>query len=434
MTAPSSSQAAPSGFTSQRSFARVVFVMLVFFVISLVTNILDPLAPNIQDSFHLSGMAVGFMAFAFFIAYGVMSIPAGFMIERLGAKPTLVTAFLLALAGAAAFALWPTYKVSLPALFTIGVGFAMLQVVINPLLRVAGGEEHYAFYGNLAQLVFGAASFLSPQIYTGLVRGLSTPGGPRGAFLVGLARLVPADKPWISLYWVFAAILLAMVGVVALMRLPRLELKEDERIGGLATLRLLLQRPVVWLFFLGIVCYVGLEQGVAVWISRFLETTHGVDPAHGGAGAVSGFWGLMMAGCAAGLVLLKLLDAKVILVAFGLGAAATLLAALFGSRGVALVALPLMGFWCSVMWPVIFALALNSIEHHHGSMAGILCTGILGGGLLPPLVGRLGDAFGLRFGMLAILIPIGYIISIGLWAKPLVSNATLLKAEPGGGA
>jgi len=419
---------------SHRSPARVLFVMLVFFVISLVTNILDPLAPNIQDSFHLSGMAVGFMAFAFFIAYGVMSIPAGFMIERLGAKTTLVAAFLLALAGSAAFALWPTYVVSLPALFTIGVGFAMLQVVINPLLRVAGGEEHYAFFGNLAQLVFGAASFLSPQVYSHLVRGLSAPGGPKGALLTVLARVVPADKPWISLYWVFAVVLLAMVGVVALMRLPRLELKEDERIGGMATLRLLLQRPVVWLFFLGIVCYVGLEQGVAVWISRFLETTHGVDPAHGGAGAVSGFWGLMMVGCAAGLLLLKLFDAKAILVVFGLGAAATLLVALFGSRGVALVALPLMGFWCSVMWPVIFALALNSIEAHHGSMAGILCTGILGGGLVPPLVGRLGDAFGLRLGMLAILLPICYIISIGLWARPLVSNATLLKADPGGQA
>jgi fucose permease len=432
MTATPNSQIPIAGAASQRSPVRVVFVMLVFFVISLVTNILDPLAPNIQDSFHLSGMAVGFMAFAFFIAYGVMSVPAGFMIERLGAKPTLVAAFLLALAGSATFALWPSYRVSLPSLFTIGVGFAMLQVVINPLLRVAGGEEHYAFNGNLAQLIFGGASFLSPHVYAYLVHGLSAAGGGKGFLLVVLSRVVPADKPWISLYWVFSAVLLVMVGVVVGMPLPRLELKEDERIGGGATLARLLQRPVVWLFFLGIVCYVGLEQGVAVWISRFLETTHGVDPAHGGAGAVSGFWGLMMVGCAAGLVLLKLFDAKAILVVFGLGAAATLVAALFGSRAVALLALPLMGFWCSVMWPVIFALALNSIEAHHGSMAGILCTGILGGGLVPPLVGRLGDAFGLRFGMLAILIPIGYIISIGLWAKPLVSNATLLKAEAGG--
>jgi fucose permease len=308
----------------------------------------------------------------------------------------------------------------------------MLQVVINPLLRVAGGEEHYAFNGNLAQLIFGSASFISPHIYAYLVHGLSSPGSPKGHFLGILAKVVPADKPWISLYWLFALLLLLMVGLVAVMRIPRLELKEDERIGGVATLRLLLKRPVVWLFFVGIVSYVALEQGVAVWISRFLETTHGVDPSRGGHDAVSGFWGLMMVGCALGLLLLKLFDAKAVLITFGVGALATLLAALFGSRPVALVALPMMGFWCSVMWPIIFALALNSVETHHGSLAGILCTGILGGGLLPPLIGKAGDLWGLRFGMLAILIPIGYIISIGFWAKPIVSNATLRTAESGG--
>ena len=415
--------------TNPRSAGRVVFVMLVFFVISLITNILDPLAPNIQDSFHLSGMAVGFMAFAFFIAYGVMSIPAGFMIERSGAKTVLLLAFVLALLGSLSFAAQPTYLTSLPSLFIIGVGFAMLQVVINPLLRVAGGEEHYAFFGNLAQLIFGAASFLSPHIYAYLVRGLSAPGPKAGPVLSLLAHVVPPDKPWVSLYWVFAVVLAVMIAVVALLRIPRLELTDDERIGGVGSLLTLFRRPVVLLFFFGIVCYVGIEQGVAVWISRFLETTHGVNPAEGGPRAVSGFWGMMMVGCALGLLLLKLFDAKGVLVVFGLGAAATLLLALFGSRPVALVALPMMGFWCSVMWPIIFALALNSVATHHGSLAGILCTGILGGGLLPPLVGRLGDAFGLRFGMLVLLVPIAYVISIGVWARPIVKNATLRSGE-----
>jgi len=82
------------------------------------------------------------------------------------------------------------------------------------------------------------------------------------------------------------------------------------------------------------------------------------------------------------------------------------------------------------MWPIIFALALNSVSTHHGSLAGILCTGILGGGLLPPLVGRLGDAFGLRFGMLVLLVPIAYVIGIGVWARPIVKNATLRAGEP----
>jgi fucose permease len=86
------------------------------------------------------------------------------------------------------------------------------------------------------------------------------------------------------------------------------------------------------------------------------------------------------------------------------------------------------------MWGVIFSLALNSVARHHGSFAGILCTGIIGGAILPPVIGQLGDAFGLRFGMLVLFVPLAYIISIGFWARPLVTNATVggPKAAAGG--
>lgn len=409
----------------KRNLFMVLLVMLIFVVISFVTNILDPLEPNIQASFHLSSFAAGLMPFAFFAAYGVMSIPAGMLIERFDAKPVLIAAFLLAFLGSALFALRPSYGIALPSLFTIAVGFAMLQVVINPLLRASGGEEHYAFYGNLSQLVFGGASFLSPHVYAYLVLHLKDPSLPQNVLTQALAKVVPAELPWLSLYWVFAVITLVMVVVVAFIKMPKMELKEDEKVESLSTLRELLKNRTVRLYFLGIFCYVGTEQGVAFWISKFLETYHHVDPAQGGHTAVAGFWGLMMAGCALGLVLLKLFDQRKILVVFGVGAVVTLVVGLFGSRAVAMIALPMMGFWCSVMWPLIFALALNSVDKHHGSFAGILCTAIVGGAFLPPIIGRLGDAFGLRYGMLALLATLGYIISIGIWARPLIGNATI---------
>ncbi|MCE1228827.1 MAG: MFS transporter [Firmicutes bacterium] len=409
----------------KRNPFMVFLVMVIFFVISFVTNILDPLEPSIQASFGLSAFAAGLMPFAFFAAYGVMSIPAGMLIERFEAKPVLVGAFVLAFLGAALFAFKPSYGIALPSLFTIAVGFAMLQVVINPLLRVAGGEEHYAFFANLSQLVFGAASFLSPHVFAYLVKHIGEGQAASSALIRLLARVTPAHLPWLSLYWVFAAILLVMVLVVAWVKVPAMELKEDERVGSTAVLGMLLKKPVVQLYFLGTFCYVGTEQGVAFWISKFLETYHGVDPTKGGHSAVAGFWGLLMAGCALGLLLLKLFDQRRILIVFSLCAMTTLLVALFGSRSVALVALPMMGFWCSVMWPIIFALALNSIDQHHGSFAGILCTAIVGGAFLPPIIGRLGDAFGLRFGMLILLVTLGYILSIGFWARPLIGNATV---------
>ena len=84
-------------------------------------------------------------------------------------------------------------------------------------------------------------------------------------------------------------------------------------------------------------------------------------------------------------------------------------------------------------WPLVFALALNSVAKHHGTFAGILCTGILGGAILPPLVGLIADhagPAGLRYGLLAPLVTFSYLLFLGFWAHPLVSNATIGKAEP----
>jgi fucose permease len=114
----------------------------------------------------------------------------------------------------------------------------------------------------------------------------------------------------------------------------------------------------------------------------------------------------------------------------GVLTSATLAFALFGPTAVAVVAFPLTGLWASIMWGIIISLALNSVEAHHGSLSGILCTGIaVGGALLPPLIGRLGDAFGLRAGMLVLFATLAYVTGIGLWARPLVANATLSKRE-----
>jgi fucose permease len=99
--------------------------------------------------------------------------------------------------------------------------------------------------------------------------------------------------------------------------------------------------------------------------------------------------------------------------------------ALYGPMPVALVAFPAIGLFASIMWPTIFSLALNSVPDHHGPFSGILCTGIMGGALVPLAIGALGDALGLRFGLLVLYLTLGFILSIGFWARPLVNNATI---------
>ena len=182
---------------------------------------------------------------------------------------------------------------------------------------------------------------------------------------------------------------------------------------------------------MGIFTYVGLEQGIANWISLFLKQYHDFDPLTTGARTVSWFWGLMTAGGLAGMIALKLLDSKIVLVTFTAAAMASLIAALFMSGPVALIAFPLTGFFASVMYPIIFSLALNSVKDHHGTFSGILVTAIAGGAIVPLIVGGLGDLFGLRAGMLFLFIPLAYIFSIGIWAEPLIRNEIIEMGRKG---
>lgn len=414
--------------TSRRNYYMVFLIFLTFFVISFLTNIMGPLIPDIIQSFNLSLALAGFLPFSFFIAYGVMSIPAGFLVERYREKAAMLLAFSIAFSGALLFSLVPNYLIATLSLFLIGLGMAILQVAINPLLRVSGGEEHFAFNSVMAQLIFGGASFLSPRLYSYLVTNLPQPAR-QSLLLDTLRQLVPDRLPWVSLYWVFSLTTVLMLLIISLSRFPRFELKEEEKVGTRGIYKILFKKKIVLLYFLGIMAYVGTEQGVANWISQFLKTYHGFAPQTVGARAVSYFWGLMTVGCLLGLLLLKLLDSRKVLVAFSLAALLLLTLALFGPAEAARWSFPLMGFAASVMWSIIFSLALNSVEAYHGAFSGILCTGIIGGALVPLLIGWLGDLVGLRQGMFVLYLTLGYVLSIGFWARPLINNETIQRRK-----
>ena len=409
----------------KRSYILVALILLIFFVISLMQNMLGPLIPEIIDDFSLSLTLAGFLPFSFFIAYGVMSVPAGFLIERFGEKTVMIIAFSMGFVGALLFATNSTFCYALISLFLMGLGMAMLQVAINPLLRVAGGEKHFAFTSVLGQLFFGSASFISPRIYTYLVQNLQNNGDNENIVISNLKNVVPVNLPWISLYWVFVIMTLMMILIIAASRIPRVDLKEDEKMGHKSDLIGLFRSRIVILYFFGIITYVGTEQGIANWMSKFLVSYHGYDPLTTGARAVSNFWGLMTVGCVLGLFLLKIMDSRKVLISFVIAALTSLTLGLFGPGIIALIAFPMVGFFASVMWSIIISLGLNSVSKHHGAFSGILVTGICGGAIVPVIIGWLGNMFGLRIGLLFLYITLGYILSIGFWARPLINNETL---------
>jgi fucose permease len=398
----------------------------------LLTNIFGPIVPDIISSFHVSLTAAGFLTSAFFIAYGVMSIPAGFLVERFTEKPVMVLAFLAGTLGSLSFALFPGYRVAIISYFTIGAGMAVLQVAINPLLRVAGGEEHYAFNSTLAQLIFGSASFISPHIYSYLVLHLKDPLPDQNFMMRILRGLTPAELPWASIYWIFAVSAFAMVAILFFSAFPKVQHTAEERAGSLDMYRTLVRKHVVWLYFTAMFAYVGCEQGTANWMSSFLHQYHGLDPHTAGASAVSWFWGLMTIGCLIGMFLLKIFDCRKVLVAASIGALLCLSAALFGPAWVSKTAFPAVGLFASVMWPIVVSLALNSVTEFHGSFAGILGTGIIGAAVVPVIIGRIGDFAGLRSGLAFLYVTFGFVLSVGFWARPIINNATIrLKKKSG---
>ena len=164
-----------------------------------------------------------------------------------------------------------------------------------------------------------------------------------------------------------------MLVVISYVKFPKVELKEDEKAGTVQNYKELLKQKQVIFYFLGIIAYVGTEQGLANWMSLFLNMYHGVSPEGAGATTVAWFWGLMSIGCLLGLVIVKLIDSKLMLRIFSMIAILNLSIALFGPTQVAIIAFACCGFSISIMFSVIFALALNSVDKHHGAFSGILC-------------------------------------------------------------
>ena len=397
----------------------VILVLLTFFVISFITNILGPIFPALIESFNIGFVLAGFFPFSFFIAYGLMSVPSGMLVHKFGEKRVILSAFILSFLGASLFSFLPSFSIAMCSLFLIGCAMSMLQVAINPLLRASGGSENFAFLSVSAQLLFGLAGVVTPLVYSNVIQAMSQQTVLGNIF----NALVPSNLMWLSMYWIFAAISLLMIIIVLSIPIQNVKKTQDELTAPLKVYPQLLKQPVVIKFFFAIVCYVAVEQGIANSISLFLQQYHGLEPNTIGAAVVSDFWLALTFGCLLGLVLLKVFDAKHVLIAFSLLAMLSFSGALFGSAEICVIAFPAIGFFLSIMWSVLFSLALNSLPKDHGSFSGILCTGILGGAIASPVIGLLAESFdSLRIGMLIILVPLIYIFSVGIWANPLVKN------------
>lgn len=383
---------------------------LAYFTFGMITNVLGVVIPEVIKQYQLSLFAAGIMAFAFFLAYGLFSIPTGLAMDRFGPRLLVLLGVFLMGLGCLVVSLARTYAVTLMMVFAVGIGVTILQTVGNPLVQHLDRPENYHRNLTLTIGFCGIGAFLGPFIL---------------AFIRGTGR------GWQSLYLFFAVLSLVLLALLALTRFPTGVAASSDRLRPEKVARLLFN-PLILFYMLGLFCYVGAEVGTASWIVKFFEEVHKVSGEVSGVQAaslyrkvlptlpaliVALFWGLQGTGRLVSGAVLNRFGSRRILRIYSFMALVCLLVATFGSVRMTAVGFATCGFFTSVLFTLIFSGTINSFAEDHGTISGLLCTAILGGAFVPPLVGWVGDHFGMQAAMLVPTAAFAYVFGLALWGR-----------------
>lgn len=403
----------------------IVLVNLAYFEIGLMVSIMGALIPDIIKAYGLNYAAAASLPVAYYLSFGLMAIPSGIIIEKLSYKKALLSAYITVLAGILLFIFINNYHSRIASIFVIGCALTLVQVLAFPLLREVMGADKLSFHTTLNTLMYGVGAFISPYFYTIFIKWVQS---PLQTFPYNLLHSFSAGSyPWAAIYYIFLFIFLITTVIIILVKFPPVHLDKSEKIGNLASFKELFNNKYLYLYFFALFCYAACEQGISNWITQFLKTYHAVDPQTTGSFVLSGYWLLLSFGCVAGLLLLKYFESVKILFAFTIAAVTCFCCSVFGSRDMAIWFFPLTGLFHSVMWPLILSLGMNGINRHHGSLSGLLFAASSGGAFGAMMVGRLGDHFGLRWGLFFLIICYGMVASVYFWSKK--KNIPLSKAE-----
>ncbi|HZF30284.1 MAG TPA: sugar MFS transporter [Gammaproteobacteria bacterium] len=389
-----------------RSYLGSLIVLTsLFFMWGLITSLNDILIPHLKSAFTLSYVQATLIQLAFFGAYFVVSLPAGWLVEKLGYKPGIIIG--LAIAGVGCLLFYPAaaaaaYPLFLGALFVLASGITLLQVAANPYVTILGSPRTASSRLTLTQAFNSLGTTIGPRLGTTLILASATAGTPA-------AEAALVQKPYLAL----AAVLFAIAVVFVALKLPAIE-GGAARAAAEPRARLWSHRQLV-LGVVAIFVYVGGEVAIGSLLVNFMS-----DPAIAGlpestaGGYVSYYWGAAMVGRFVGAgVMLYVRPGR--LLAFNAVAAVILLATAMASAGeTAMWCVLAVGFFNSIMFPTIFALALNGLGKHTGEGSGVLCMAIVGGAIVPVVQGAFADHFGLLPSFAVPLVCYLYIFYYGL--------------------
>jgi FHS family L-fucose permease-like MFS transporter len=398
----------PADDTSSPSYlGSLVWLTSLFFMWGLITSLNDILIPHLKAAFTLTYVQATLIQFSFFGAYFVMSLPSGWLVERMGYKRGIVVGLCIAAVGCVAFypaAAAASYPLFLGALFVLASGITLLQVAANPYVTILGPARTASSRLTLTQAFNSAGTTIGPWIGANLILSSVTAGTPAEE-----AALV--QMPYLGL----ATVLFVIAVVFTVLRLPAVGAGERAAAASDGpAVSLWSQRHLV-LGVIAIFVYVGGEVAIGSLLVNFMA-----DPAIGGlpedvAGEyLSYYWGGAMVGRFVGAAVMWFVRPGRVL-AFNAAAAVVLLGVAMTTAGeTAMWSVLAIGLCNSIMFPTIFALALTGLGRHTGEGSGVLCMAIVGGAIVPVIQGYFADTVGLLYSFAVPLVCYLYIVFYGL--------------------
>lgn len=416
----------------------------IFFIFGFATTFIIQLSSPVMAVFNLTEFQAQLLTSAFFIAYPIMSIPTGMLINKIGYKWTVSLGLILMAIGSVVFipaAKLPSYPLFLMATFILATGVVFLQVSANPYVTAIGPENSASSRLNLTQALNSIATMVAPWLIAVVIfRGLELPVGDADAQSYGLQVATRIPFPFI----VMALIVITVAVALFLIKLPTISVEKQA-----GEKKSIYSHPHVLLGAFAIFCYVGAEVGNAGLMVNYLrsgtlgfsaEMASTYAAIYWGGAMVGRFFGSIMfsdmkngfkkyASIALVLVLALVSGAFVtewnwkigaiftgvafvnfVIMQFGGGKPARTLAIFalsagilglittFTSGQIALWTVISIGLFNSIMFPNIFALAVKDLKSNElGSASGIINALIVGGAIIPPLMGSIADNYGYTY-------------------------------------
>jgi FHS family L-fucose permease-like MFS transporter len=374
-------------------------VTTLFFAWGFITSNNDPLIVALRAAFRLDYTEALLTQIVFFLAYGLLSLPAAWLTSRLGAVDTILGSIGLMVAGCLLVVVSTRAADFLPilaALFVLAAGFTALQVAANPLAAELGKPERSHFRLNFAQAFNSLGVVIG--VHFGSIVMLSDPA------IRGISKRVMDHRHRADLlhavesaFLIMAGLLLALLVFFALLRRFLIQVSPNHRM--LAPGRMFEALRSRWAVFgaVAIGLYVGAEVSIGSIMINFLNQPRilGLPFDDAGAYLANFYWGGALCGRLVGTALLTRIRATPLLGACGITAAILCLTVLSMHGPIAGYAALAIGFFNSIMFPTIFTLTLERSGVSQSSTSGLLCVAIFGGAILPMAVGSIADRFGL---------------------------------------